>query len=167
MLYSFYTVLPIFYFTMLPIAQFSAAKVWLWIIIKKCVCVCMCVWGWGWIVIYNPTTNPINKTGRKPMFSKCIHILQKQPQIVNEQGNAEFEPQKKKKKKKKKLKGVKLYFVVKKIFPITRRTSIHVGTWTSLTTCTWWCVWILLYEWENTPIQIYRKFHFQKLIIFR
>ena len=38
-----------FYFTMLLIVQFSAAKVWLWIIIKK----------WGWIVIYNPTKNPI------------------------------------------------------------------------------------------------------------
>ena len=61
LLYSFYTILPIFYFTMLPIAQFSAAKVWFWIIIiKKSVCVC--VWGGGgggWIVIYNPTKNPI------------------------------------------------------------------------------------------------------------
>ena len=35
LLHSFYTVLPNFYFTMLPIAQFSAAKVWLWIIEKK------------------------------------------------------------------------------------------------------------------------------------
>ena len=58
--HSVYTVLPIFfffYFTMLPIAQFSAAKVWIWIIIKKKVC----VWGGGGgggvvgsIVIYNP-----------------------------------------------------------------------------------------------------------------
>ena len=39
---------PFFYFTMLPIAQFSAANVWLWIIKKR-----------GWIVIYNPTKNPI------------------------------------------------------------------------------------------------------------
>ena len=50
LLHSFYTVLPIFYFTMLPKAPFSAAKVWLWIIKK-----------WGWIVIYsyNPTKVPI------------------------------------------------------------------------------------------------------------
>ena len=40
---------PFFYFTMLPIAQFSAAKVWLWIIKKS----------GRWIVIYNPTKNPI------------------------------------------------------------------------------------------------------------
>ena len=33
LLHSFNSVLPIFYFTKLPIAQFSAAKVWLWIII--------------------------------------------------------------------------------------------------------------------------------------
>ena len=48
LLHSFYTVLPIFYFTMLPTAQFSAAKVW--ILIKK---------SGGWIDIYNPTKNPI------------------------------------------------------------------------------------------------------------
>ena len=65
MLHSFYTVLPIFYFTILPIAQFSAAKVWLWIIIiKMCVCVCRVGGGGGggvegWLVIYNPTKNPI------------------------------------------------------------------------------------------------------------
>ena len=34
LLLSFYTVLPIFYFTMLPIAQSSAAKVWLWILTR-------------------------------------------------------------------------------------------------------------------------------------
>ena len=33
--HSFYTVVPIVYFTILPIAQFSAAKVWFWIIIKQ------------------------------------------------------------------------------------------------------------------------------------
>ena len=52
---------------MLPIAQFSAAKVWLWIIII--------IKSGGWIDIYKPHKEP-HKTGRKPMFSKCIHILQ-------------------------------------------------------------------------------------------
>ena len=52
LLHSFYTVLPIFYFTMLPVAQFSTAKVWLWIII-------IIIKSGGWIVIYNPTKNPI------------------------------------------------------------------------------------------------------------
>ena len=62
LLHSFYTVLPIFYFTMLPEAQFSAAKVWLWIIKKK---------------LGDESLQEPYKTGRKPMFSKCIRILQK------------------------------------------------------------------------------------------
>ena len=63
-LHSFYTVLPIFYFTVLPTAQFSTAKVWLWkIIIKK----------WGWVVIYNPTIVEI-ETRSKRLKSHVLRL---------------------------------------------------------------------------------------------
>ena len=67
LLHSFYTVLPIFYFTMLPIAQFSATKVSL-NNNEKVGEVGGGGWvgegaggGRGWIVIYNPTKNPIKR----------------------------------------------------------------------------------------------------------
>ena len=63
LLHSFYTVLPIFDFTMLPTAQFSAAKVWLWIIKNS----------GGEIVIYNPTKNPIKlEENRCSPTVKCL-----------------------------------------------------------------------------------------------
>ena len=75
LLHSFYTVRPIFYFTMLPIAQFSAAKVWLWIIIiiiktKK-------VWGSGgvWIVIYNPPQNTIKLKKKNDVLQMHTYFI--------------------------------------------------------------------------------------------